>query len=40
MIVEGIDRITPADFKNAAALGFGIKLLGSSRATSRQTRSP
>jgi homoserine dehydrogenase len=28
MIVEGIDRITPADFKNAAALGFGIKLLG------------
>jgi homoserine dehydrogenase len=28
MIVEGIDRITPADFKNAAALGYGIKLLG------------
>ncbi len=28
MIVEGIDRITPADFKNADALGFGIKLLG------------
>jgi homoserine dehydrogenase len=28
MIVEGIDRITPDDFKNAAALGFGIKLLG------------
>ena len=28
MIVEGISRITPADFKNAAALGFGIKLLG------------
>jgi homoserine dehydrogenase len=28
MIVEGIDRITPADFKNAAALGHGIKLLG------------
>jgi homoserine dehydrogenase len=27
MIVEGITRITPADFKNAAALGFGIKLL-------------
>jgi homoserine dehydrogenase len=27
MIVEGIDQITPADFKNAAALGFGIKLL-------------
>ena len=27
MIVEGIDRITPADFKNAAALGYGIKLL-------------
>ncbi|HEY1793675.1 MAG TPA: homoserine dehydrogenase [Opitutaceae bacterium] len=27
MIVEGIERITPADFKNAAALGFGIKLL-------------
>jgi homoserine dehydrogenase len=28
MIVEGIERITPADFKNASALGFGIKLLG------------
>lgn len=27
MIVEGISRITPADFKNAAALGYGIKLL-------------
>ncbi len=27
MIVEGITRITPADFKNAATLGFGIKLL-------------
>jgi len=27
MIVEGIERITPADFKNAAALGYGIKLL-------------
>lgn len=27
MIVEGINRITPADFKNAAALGYGIKLL-------------
>ncbi|QYM80544.1 homoserine dehydrogenase [Horticoccus luteus] len=27
MIVEGIARITPADFKNANALGFGIKLL-------------
>jgi homoserine dehydrogenase len=27
MIVEGISRITPADFKNAAMLGFGIKLL-------------
>ncbi|HXN34814.1 MAG TPA: homoserine dehydrogenase, partial [Opitutaceae bacterium] len=27
MIVEGIDRITPADFRNAAALGYGIKLL-------------
>lgn len=27
MIVEGIDRITPADFKNAATLGYGIKLL-------------
>jgi homoserine dehydrogenase len=28
MIVEGIERITPADFKNADALGYGIKLLG------------
>ena len=27
MIVEGISRITPADFKTASALGFGIKLL-------------
>ncbi len=27
MTVEGIDRITPGDFKNAAALGYGIKLL-------------
>ena len=27
MIVEGIDRITPADFKHAVALGYGIKLL-------------
>jgi homoserine dehydrogenase len=27
MIVEGISGITPADFKNAATLGFGIKLL-------------
>jgi homoserine dehydrogenase len=27
MIVEGIERITPADFANAEALGFGIKLL-------------
>lgn len=27
MIVEGISRITPADFKNASVLGFGIKLL-------------
>ena len=27
MIVEGIERITPADFKNATTLGFGIKLL-------------
>jgi len=27
MIVEGISRITPADFKNARTLGFGIKLL-------------
>ena len=27
MIVEGIERITPADFHNAAVLGYGIKLL-------------
>ncbi|MEO5961180.1 MAG: homoserine dehydrogenase [Opitutaceae bacterium] len=27
MVVEGISRITPADFKNASVLGFGIKLL-------------
>jgi homoserine dehydrogenase len=27
MIVEGISRITPADFKIASTLGFGIKLL-------------
>jgi homoserine dehydrogenase len=27
MIVEGIERITPADFRNAAALGYGIKLI-------------
>ncbi len=27
MIVEGISRITPADFKTAATLGYGIKLL-------------
>ena len=27
MIVEGISRITPADFKTAATLGFGLKLL-------------
>lgn len=27
MVVEGIERITPADFKNAEALGYGIKLL-------------
>jgi homoserine dehydrogenase len=27
MIVEGISCITPADFKTAATLGFGIKLL-------------
>ncbi len=27
MIVEGISRITPTDFKIAATLGFGIKLL-------------
>lgn len=27
MIVEGIERIAPIDFKNAATLGYGIKLL-------------
>jgi len=27
MIVEGITRVAPADFANAAALGYGIKLL-------------
>jgi homoserine dehydrogenase len=27
MIVEGIDRVTPSDFHQAAALGYGIKLL-------------
>lgn len=27
MIVEGIDRLTPADFRHAAEFGFGIKLL-------------
>jgi len=27
MVVEGISRLTPADFKNAATLGYGIKLL-------------
>jgi homoserine dehydrogenase len=27
MIVEGIDRLTPADLQNAATLGYGIKLL-------------
>jgi homoserine dehydrogenase len=27
MIVEGIDRLTPADFHHATALGYGIKLL-------------
>jgi homoserine dehydrogenase len=27
MIVEGIARITPADFTNAAVLGYGLKLL-------------
>ncbi len=27
MVVEGITRITPTDFKNAATLGYGIKLL-------------
>ena len=28
MVVEGIDRLTPADFHHAAAFGYGIKLLG------------
>ena len=27
MVVEGIDRLTPADFRHAAAFGYGIKLL-------------
>jgi homoserine dehydrogenase len=27
MIVEGIDRLTPADFHHAATFGYGIKLL-------------
>ena len=27
MVVEGIDRLTPADFRHAATFGFGIKLL-------------
>ncbi|MBI5692452.1 MAG: homoserine dehydrogenase [Verrucomicrobia bacterium] len=27
MIVEGISRLTPEDFRNAALLGYGIKLL-------------
>jgi homoserine dehydrogenase len=27
MIVDGISRLTPADFKHAATLGYGIKLL-------------
>jgi homoserine dehydrogenase len=27
MIVEGIDRVTPADIRTAATLGYGIKLL-------------
>ncbi len=27
MIVEGINRLTPADLQNAATLGYGIKLL-------------
>jgi homoserine dehydrogenase len=27
MVVEGIEKITPADFRNAAELGYGIKLL-------------
>jgi len=27
MIVEGITRLTPTDFRHAAALGYGIKLL-------------
>ena len=27
MVVEGISRLTPADIRNAATLGYGIKLL-------------
>jgi homoserine dehydrogenase len=27
MVVEGIDRLTPADFRHAEAFGYGIKLL-------------
>ncbi|HTO03235.1 MAG TPA: homoserine dehydrogenase, partial [Opitutus sp.] len=27
MVVEGIDRLTPADFRHAATFGYGIKLL-------------
>jgi homoserine dehydrogenase len=27
MIVEGIERVSPSDFRHAAALGYGIKLL-------------
>ncbi len=27
MVVEGIDRLTPADFQHAATFGYGIKLL-------------
>jgi homoserine dehydrogenase len=27
MVVEGINRLTPADFRHAAAFGYGIKLL-------------
>lgn len=27
MVVEGIDRLTPADFQHAEAFGYGIKLL-------------
>ncbi len=38
MIVEGIDRITPADFRNAAALGYGIKLLGDHHPRLRDER--